>query len=160
MQHKITTLPRQVSSDELEPGPSALPTQPARAADGVAAIASFKKRRRDPSDPESNSDFEEICGLITERFTRNGALDPEFCRFVGLLPDLRQVKDLALVREAKIIAGYLSRDDLQPPTAQQIVGGLADRLRPLCGLPALHVMFGVLLFLAALLMIDLILSYF
>ena len=161
MQHKITTLPLQVSSDELESGPSALPARPAQAADGVAAIAAFKKRRREPSDPEFNSDFEEeICGLITERFTRNGALDPEFCRFVGLLPDLRQVKDLALVREAKIIAGYLSRDDLQPPTAQQIVGGLADRLRPLCGLPALHVMFGVLLFLAALLMIDLILSYF
>src|SRR5438128_1026500 len=139
MQHKITTLPRQVSSDELEPGPSALPARPAQAADGVAAIASFRKRRRDPFDPEFNSDFEEICGLITERFARNGALDPEFCRFVGLLPDLKKVKDPALVREAKIIAGYLSRDDLQPPTAQQIVGGLADGLRPFGWLPALHV---------------------
>ena len=160
MQHKITTLPLPVSSDELESGPSALPARPAPAADRVAAIAPYKKRRRDPSDAEVNSDFEEICGLITERFTRNGALDPVFCRFVGLLPDLKKVKDPALVREAKIIAGYLSRDDLQPPTAQRIIGGLVDRLRPFGGVPALHVMFGVLLFFAALLVFDLILSYF
>ncbi len=159
MQHKITTLPLPVSSDALESGPSALPARPAPAADQVAAIASYKRRRGDRSDAEVNADFEEICGLITERFTRNGALDPVFCRFVGLLPDLKKVKDPALVREAKIIAGYLSRDDLQPPTAQRIIGGLVDRLRPFGGVPALHVMFGVLLFFAALLVIDLILSY-
>jgi hypothetical protein len=160
MQHKIATLPLQTSSNAGQPHPSALQLPPAEIAAGMAAIASQRKRRRDSAELEFDSDFEEIFALLAERFTRNGALDAEFCQFVGLLPDLKKAKDRALVREAKIIAGYLGRDDVQTPTAQRIIGGLADRLRPLSGLPALHVMFGVLLFFAALLVIDLILSYF
>jgi hypothetical protein len=148
MQSKVTTLPVQVSSDELERG---------RHASHAALVG---RARRERSEAEFDVDFEQICGLIAQRFTRQGALDPEFCRFVGLLPDLKNVKDRALVREAKIIAGYLGRDDIEPPVAQRIIGGLADRLRPLSGLPALHVMFGVVLFFAALLAIDLVLSYF
>jgi hypothetical protein len=148
MQSKVTTLPVQVSSDELERGHHA------------SHAALVGRARRERSEAEFDVDFEQICGLIAQRFTRQGALDPEFCRFVGLLPDLKNVKDRALVREAKIIAGYLGRDDIEPPVAQRIIGGLADRLRPLSGLPALHVMFGVVLFFAALLAIDLVLSYF
>jgi hypothetical protein len=148
MQSKVTTLPVQISSDDLERGPSA------------SHAAPVSRARRERSEVEFDVDFEQICGLVAQRFTRQGALEPEFCRFVGLLPDLKNVKDRALVREAKIIAGYLGRDDIGPPVAQRIIGGLADRLRPLSGLPALHVMFGVLLFFASLLAIDLVLSYF
>jgi hypothetical protein len=161
MQQKVTTLPVQVSPADSEPAQSALQPPTVEAFAGMAGVASFKRRRRgDQSDAEFETDFEEVCGLVAERLTRNGALDPEFCRFVGLLPDLRKVKDRALVREAKIVVGFLGREDIQPPTAQRIITGLADRLRPFRGLPALHVMFGVLLFFAALLITDLILSYF
>jgi hypothetical protein len=160
MQNKVTTLPVQVLSDDLEHGPSGPRPLPADASGEFPGSALNRKPRRERSDRDFDSDFEEICALIAQRFTRQGALDPEFCRFVGLLPDLKNVKDRALVREAKIIAGYLGRDDIEPPTARRIIGGLADRLRPLSGLPALHVMFGVLLFFASLLVMDLILSYF
>jgi hypothetical protein len=148
MQSKVTTLPVQVSSDDLERVLSA------------SHAAPVGRARRERSEVEFDVCFEQICGLIAQRFTRQGALDPEFCRFVGLLPDLKNVKDRALVREAKMIAGYLGREDIEPPVAQRIIGGLADRLRPLSGLPALHVMFGVMLFFASLLAIDLVLSYF
>jgi len=154
MQNKVSTLPVQLSSDELER------PAPLGALGAAPVIASARKARRDRSDPQLDSDFEEICRLIGERFTRTGALDPEFCRFVGLLPDLKNIKDRALVREAKIIATYLGREDIEPKTALRGIGGLADRLGPLSGVPALHVMFGVLLFFGALLAIDLILSYF
>ena len=158
MQHKLTSLPVPVCADEARPGAS--DTSPALDAPArIANLNSYKERRRKSSDPEFNSDFDELCGLITERFTRNGALDAQFCQLVGLLPELRNVKDRVLVREAKIVAGYLGRDDIQPPTAQLIVGGLAHRLRPFSGLPAGHVMLGVLMFFGALLSIDVVLSY-
>jgi hypothetical protein len=159
MQHRVTTLPVQLPADELDrPSPShpPLPGAPGE----TPVIGSARKARRDRSDLQLDADFEEICRLIGERFARTGVLDPEFCRFVGLLPDLRNVKDRALVREAKIIAAYLGRDDIEPGTAQRVISGLADRLGPLSGVPALNVMFGVLLFFGALLAIDLILSYF
>lgn len=159
MQSKITNLPVQPPSDELE-RPSASHPERAGGPSEMPVIGSVRKARRDRSDPELDADFEEICRLIGQRFERTGALDPEFCRFVGLLPDLRNIKDRALVREAKIIAAYLGRDDIEPAAAQRIISGLADRLSPLSGLPALNVMFGVLLFFGALLAIDLILSYF
>ena len=158
MQHKLTSLPVPVSADEARSGTS--DTSPGLDAPArIANLNSYKERRRKSSDPEFNSDFDELCGLITERFTRNGALDAQFCQLVGLLPELRNVKDRVLVREAKIVAGYLGRDDIQPPTAQLIVSGLAYRLRPFSGLPAGHVMLGVLMFFAALLSIDVVLSY-
>jgi hypothetical protein len=156
MQSKLATLSVQLPADS--------PAHPcSRALDGNGprhGLAVHKKLRPHKFDPDLNADFEEICGLVTERFTREGALDPEFCRFVGLLPDLKNVKDRAVVREAKMIATYLDRDDIEGSVARRIIGGLADRLRPLSGLPALHVMFGLMLFFAALLVADLILSYF
>jgi len=155
MQSKVTKLPVQVSSDDRDVDPFASHPAPVEAFGEIPSSASHKR-----SDSGFDSDFEEICGLIAQRFTRKGALDPEFCRFVGLLPDLKNVKDRALVREAKIIAGYLGRDDIEPPTAQRIINGLAHQLRPLRGVPALHVTFGVLLFFVSLLAIDVILSYF
>jgi hypothetical protein len=156
MQSKLATLSVQLPHDN--------PPRPcSRAIDGAGAspgIVVRKKPRQHKFDPELNAEFEEICGLVAERFTREGALDPEFCRFVGLLPDLKNVRDRAVVHEAKMIAAYLDRDDIQGPVARHITGDLAARLRPLSGLPALHVMFGLMLFFAALLVADLILSYF
>jgi len=156
MQNKVTTLQVQVTADDAENGRCT----PGGAFGEMPCFALNRRARRDRPHPDLDFEFEEICGLIAQRFPRQRTLDPEFCRFVGLLPDLRNVKDRALVREAKIIAGYLGRDDIEPSTAQRIIGGLAGRLRPLSGLPALHVTFGVLLFFASLLAIDLVLSYF
>lgn len=141
----------------------AMPTAPdqesAGASTAVTEIASFKKKKRESGDGDFNADFDELCGLIGERFARTGALDAQFCQLVGLLPELRNVKDRVLVREAKIVAACLARDDIKSSTAQQIVGGLASRLRPFSGLPAAHVMLGILMFLGALLAIDVALSY-
>jgi len=155
MHSKVTSFPGRDSSDALEAGLSAShPVAP----DATSEIPGSALHKR--SDPEFDSDFEEICGLIAQRFTTKAALDPEFCRFVGLLPDLKRVKDRALVREATIIAGYLGRDDIEAPTARRMISRLANQLRPISGLPALHVTFGVLLFFVSLLAIDVILSYF
>src|SRR4029078_8649782 len=96
----------------------------------VADIASFKKRRREPAETEFNADFDELCGLLGERCARIGALDSHFCQLVGLLPELRNVKDRVLVREAKIVAACLARDDIKAPTAQLVVNGLATRVPP------------------------------
>ena len=126
----------------------------------MADIASFKKRKREPSEADFNADFDELCGLIGERFNRTGTLDTQFCQLVGLLPELRNVKDRVLVREAKIVAAYLARDNIQAPPRSWWSDGLASRLRPFSGLPAAHVMLGILMFFAALLAIDLVLSYF
>jgi hypothetical protein len=158
MQHNVTALPVQVSSDPADAGPSLQPRP--EEPTGVVSIATHGRRRREKPDPELNSDFEEICGLIATRFARRGAVESEICRFIGLLPDLKQVKDGALVREAKIVAGYLGRDDVDARTAARIIGGLADQLRPYSGVPALHIMYGVLCFLTVLLVSDIVLSYF
>ena len=125
----------------------------------VANLASYKARGRRSSDLEFDADFETLCGVIAERFTRNGALDSQFCRLVGLLPELKATRDRVLVREAAIVAGCLGRDDIQAPTAKLIMGGLVHRLRPFGGLPAAHVMLGICIFLATLLTIDVVLSY-
>jgi hypothetical protein len=120
----------------------------------MAEIASLKKKRREPAEGDFNADFDELCGLIGERLAHTGPVDAQFCQLVGLLPELRNIKDRVLVREAKIIAACLGRDDTKTPTAQLIVGGLASRLRPFSGLPAAHVMLGILMFFGALLGID------
>jgi hypothetical protein len=152
MSDNVTALSMPNSSEQERPGPSTTAA--------VAEIASFKKKKREPSEGEFNADFEELCGIIGERLARTGALDAQFCHLVGLLPELRSVKDRVLVREARIVAACLARDDIKSPTAQLIVAGLASRLRPFSGLPAAHVMFGILMFLAALAAIDVVLSYF
>lgn len=85
---------------------------------------------------------------------------PSSAGLSGCCRIFKKVKDRALVREATIIAGYLGRDDIEAPTARRMIGRLANQLRPISGLPALHVTFGVLLFFVALLAIDVILSYF
>lgn len=126
----------------------------------MAEIASLKKKRREPAEGDFNADFDELCGLIGERLAHTGPVDAQFCQLVGLLPELRNIKDRVLVREAKIIAACLGRDDTKTPTAQLIVGGLASRLRPFSGLPAAHVMLGILMFFGALLGIDVVMSYF
>ena len=153
MSDNVTALSMPTSSEPERPGPS-------NAAAGVAEITSFKKKKRDPVDGDFNADFDELCGVIGERFARTGALDAQFCQLVGLLPELRNVKDRVLVREAKIVAACLGRDDIKPTTEQLIVNGLASRLRPFSGLPAAHVMFGLLIFFVALLVINVVLSYF
>ena len=155
MPHNVSVLPVQVSADASEPASSSAPPPV-----GAMTAPAASRRRRERPDAEFNADFEELCELVANRFARTDALDPEFCRFVGLLPDLKKVKDRALVREAKIIAGYLCRDDIQAPIAQRVMGGLIERLRPLSGLPALHVIFGVILFFVALFVTDVTLSYF
>jgi len=126
MPDNVTTLSVPTTSDQESPGSS----------NAVAEIASFKKKRREPADGDFNADFDELCGVVGERFARTGALDAQFCQLVGLLPELRNVKDRVLVREAKIVAACLGRDDIKTATAQQIVNGLASRLRPFSGLPA------------------------
>jgi len=153
MSDNVTTLSMPASSEQESSGAP-------HGASAVAEIASFKKRKREPTDADFNADFDELCGAIGERFARTGALDAQFCQLVGLLPELRNVKDRVLVREAKIVAACLARDDIKSPTAQLVVNGLASRLRPFSGLPAAHVMFGLLMFFAALLAIDVVLSYF
>jgi hypothetical protein len=158
MPDKVTTLAMPTASDQEKPGASNMPTGSTPGA--MADIASFKKRRREPAETEFNADFDELCGLLGERFARIGALDAHFCQLVGLLPELRNVKDRVLVREAKIVAACLARDDIKAPTAQLVVNGLASRLRPFSGLPAGHVMLGILMFLGALVAIDVLLSYF
>jgi hypothetical protein len=150
MPDNVTTLSVPTSSET----PAESMTQAA-----VADIAAFKKRKREPAESDFNTDFDELCGVIGERFARTGTLDTHFCQLVGLLPELRNVKDRVLVREAKIVAACLSRDDIKAPTAQQIVNGLASRLRPFSGLPAAHVMLGILMFFGALAAIDVALSY-
>jgi hypothetical protein len=150
MPDNVTTL--SVPNSAEAPADTTLPA-------AVADIASFKKRKREPAESDFNTDFDELCGLIGERFARTGTLDTHFCQLVGLLPELRTVKDRVLVREAKIVAACLARDDIKAPTAQRIVSGLASRLRPFSGLPAAHVMLGILMFFAALLTIDVALSY-
>lgn len=160
MQPNVTALPAQASFDKPDlDEPAARPAStPALAA--VASLGAARRKRRETADADCDADFEEICNLIGGRFARSGALDPELCRFVGLLPNLRNVKDRALVREAKFVAGYLGRADVPTENAKQIINGLDKRLRPFGGVPALHVMFGILLFFAALLVIDVVLSYF
>lgn len=153
MPDNVTTLSMPSTSNEERLGPS-------NAAAPAAEIASFKKKKREPAESDFNGDFDELCGVIAERFARTGALDAQFCQLVGLLPELRNVKDRVLVREAKIVAACLARDDIKTPTAQLIVGGLASRLRPFSGLPAAHVMLGILMFFGALVAIDVVLSYF
>jgi hypothetical protein len=157
MPDNVTTLTVQAPSEQDRLGSVAAPAGTSPAA--VADIASFKKKRREPSEADFNADFDELCGLIGDRFARNGALDAQFCQLVGLLPELRNVKDRVLVKEAKIAAVCLARDDIQAPTAQLIVSGLASRLRPFSGLPAAQIMLGILMFFGALLAIDLVLSY-
>jgi hypothetical protein len=119
MPDNVTTLSVPMPSDvSAEPPPTA----------AVADFASLKRKRREPAEADFNADFEELCGLISERFARTGTLDAHFCRLVGLLPELRTVKDRVLVREAKIVAACLARDDIKTATAHQIVDGLGALL--------------------------------
>jgi hypothetical protein len=158
MSQKVTTLAIQTSAaDGKIDGLDASPAFEASSHTGNLGLHKVKGRRS--TDFEFDSDFDALCGLITERFTQDGALDAQFCRLVGLLPELKATKDRGLVREARIIAGCLGREDIQPPTAKLIISGLVQRLRPFSGLPAGHVMLGILMFLGALLAVDLLLSY-
>jgi hypothetical protein len=106
MPDNVTTLAVPTASDQERPG---LPDRPAGSAPvAVADIASFKKRKREPAEADFNADFDELCRLLGEHFARKGALDAQFCQLVALLPELRNVKDRVLVREAKIVAACLA----------------------------------------------------
>lgn len=117
-----------------------------------------RRRRHDPASDEFAVEFDAICSLVAGRLARNGALPAEFWRFVGLLPDIKRVRDAALLREAKIIANYLGKEG-ECPDDKQMIDMLAARLPSYTAIPALHVMLGVLAFLASLLLINLLLSY-
>lgn len=110
-------------------------------------------------DRECNGDFDEICALLAKHVEGSGRLGTEFCRFVGLLPQLRLADDVALLREARMVAGYFARGEIDDDEAHAVVGLLARRLPPFSPVPALHIMLGVLAFLAALLLFNLGLSY-
>jgi hypothetical protein len=111
------------------------------------------------TEPESHGDFDEICALLAKYIDSNGRMGPEFCRFVDLLPQLRRTEDAALLREAKMIAGCLGRGKVNEGEAHAIVAHLGRHLPPLTAVPALHVMLGVLMFCAALLLLNAGLSY-
>src|SRR5688572_11504557 len=104
MPDNVTTLAVPTASDQERAGGSDVP---AGSTPAVADIASFKKRKREPADADFNADFDELCRLLGEHFARTGALDAQFCQLVALLPELRNVKDRVLVREAKIVAACL-----------------------------------------------------
>jgi hypothetical protein len=125
-----------------------------RAAD-IPESAPALAERRLPRD----SEFEELCAIISDRCARNSALDQALCRFIGLLPDLQRSGNPWLLREGKIVASYLSRENVDPHTARQLVNDLTFRLGIPKEAPAVHVMGGLFSFLLLLAAVTVFISW-